>query len=96
VDRLRNDLFESGLALLPPARGGGPRPAPDLMAALLAANARLLARPDDHWLAGLPAARRPAMGKALEKARRQGLMLGLDGRWLLEPFPEGGAAAAAG
>jgi hypothetical protein len=47
-------------------------------------NDRLLALPDDHWLAHLPAARRPAAVKALEKARQHRFMLGMDGRWLQE------------
>ena len=57
------------------------------MSLLLLINEGLLARPDEHWLTHLPAARRPAAVKALEKARSNGLMLGLDGRWLQEDPP---------
>ena len=89
IDRLRNDLFEAGLARRNAnAPGGGTYlSAEELLAALLAINDRLLAGPDNYWLEHLPAARRPAASKALEKARQHGFMLGMDARWLQEVSP---------
>ncbi len=91
IDRLRNDLFESGFAR---QSGGGDKcshTADELIAVLLELNDRLLTKPDDFWLSTLPPARRPAAAKALDKARQHRFMLGMDNRWLHE-IPEPGLA----
>ncbi len=84
IDRLRNDLFEAGFARLPDGGDKCSYTAEELVAKLLEVNDSLLSKPDDFWLSNLPSARRPAAGKALDKARQHRFMLGMDNRWLHE------------
>lgn len=85
VDSLRDKLFQTDAL-----NTYGIKSDEELVKWLMSHNERLSKRPDEEWLAARPAAARKSgdtqFKKALQKARTNGLFLGMDAwRWLEAP-----------